>query len=66
MIISHLQLPIEALLLISERQRSYIDEFVFYQYHTRAGVVYLAWYADSFIAQWDGSAWIAPMYSPSN
>ena len=51
------QLPEEALEAISERPRSYIDEFTFV--HMGAGY-YEAWYAGELLAIWDGEDWCEP------
>jgi RadC-like JAB domain len=52
--ISHTELPRAALDKISARQRSYIDEFAFYDI---GGGHYLAYYGGQLIAAWDGHAW---------
>jgi hypothetical protein len=53
--ISYKDLPPIALKRISARQRSYIDEFTFYDI---GGGHYLAYYAGQPIGTWDGSSWI--------
>ena len=57
--ISHTELPKTALSKISASQRSYIDEFAFYDI---GGGHYLAYYGHdtSPIAVWDGSSWSHP------
>jgi hypothetical protein len=47
------QLPVEALKTISSRQKSYIDEFRFYE--TDHGIA--AWYAGELLAFWNGTKW---------
>jgi len=47
------KLPQAAKDLISEEQKSYIDEFKFYMRHPYIE----AWYADELIATWNGKAW---------
>lgn len=54
--ILHTDLPKKALAAISARQRSYIDEFIFYKHTTSTGAVYLAMYAGEYIATWKESS----------
>lgn len=51
------QLSPAALASISERQRSYIDEFTF---HQTSDDRYDAMYAGELIAIWDGEMWLEP------
>jgi len=52
-------LPKPALALISRRQRSYLDEFVFFQlpYGYIEG-----WYAGELLALWNGKSWQEPTF----
>jgi hypothetical protein len=51
------ELPKEALDLMSETQRSYIDEFEFIE--TESGKIH-AWYAGELLAVWTGKSWALP------
>jgi hypothetical protein len=53
-LLTHTQLPPEALALISERQRSYIDEFTFYK---RSNGHIDAWYAGELLSTFNGFGW---------
>ena len=50
-------LPLKARNRISRRQRSYIDEFTFFE---RLSGNIEAWYAGELLAVWDGIGWKDP------
>jgi hypothetical protein len=53
--ISYKDLPATAWAKISERQKTYIDEFSFYK--QKDGSIQ-AYYAGELVATWDGKSWI--------
>src|SRR6266699_3650162 len=55
--ISYAELPEQAKNLISEEQKSYLDEFSFLQ--SEDGNI-AAWYAGEVLAVWNGSGWQEP------
>lgn len=55
LMINHELLPKEALAKISERQQSYIDEFIFVWF---SPTKIEAWYANECLATWNGKGWV--------
>lgn len=53
-------LPQAAKDLISDEQKTYLDEFTFYQCYNLGKPIQLfeAWYADELLATWDDKGWI--------
>lgn len=58
--IEHTKLPKKVLEGLKE-QRSYIDEFTFYE-DLRYPNEYEAWYAGELLALWWGDSWHEPLY----
>lgn len=55
-VIHYTQLPPEALMLISDRQKTYIDEFSFIEDEGKI----TAMYGGEALAIWDGVGWTLP------
>ncbi len=54
------ELPPAALALMSDEQRSYLDEFEFRQCISPASPDRIeAWYAGQLLATWNGTGWVA-------
>lgn len=56
-VMSYKDLPKEVLNQISDRQKTYIDEFVFYMYETSRGKEYAAYYGGEFLCVWSNNRW---------